>query len=54
MNELYYVNVDRKGVIELYEKDGDFYDHGNQDLLVATFYDRECADKVAQLLNRQQ
>ncbi|WP_202128697.1 hypothetical protein [Paenibacillus dendrobii] len=44
---------DRNGIIELYEKDGDFYDHDNQDLLVASFYDKECADKVAQLLNGQ-
>ncbi|EGL17476.1 MULTISPECIES: hypothetical protein [unclassified Paenibacillus] len=52
MDDKYFVEIGRKGEIELYERDGAFYDHDIQDLLVATFYDKEYANKVAKLLNK--
>lgn len=51
MDELYYLETTRKGEIELYEKDGTFYDHDIRDLLVATFYDYEEAEKICKILN---
>jgi hypothetical protein len=33
MNEKYFLEYRRNGEIELYEKDGTFYNHDNQDLL---------------------
>lgn len=51
MSEKYFVEVGRKGEIELYEKDGDFFDDDTQDLLFATFYDLDDAKKVAKFLN---
>lgn len=36
----------------MYEKDGTFFNHDNQDLLIATFYDNEEAKKVCEVLNR--
>lgn len=38
----------------LFEKDGDFYDHNSQDLLIATFEDKEYADLVCKKLNEMQ
>lgn len=51
MSEMYFIETSRKGEIELYEKDGTFYDHDTQDLLVATFYDEEEANKIVKILN---
>lgn len=51
MNEPYFLEEKRNGEIELYETDGAFYNHGSQDLLIATFYEREQANKVCKLLN---
>lgn len=52
MSDVYYIKTVRKGEIDLYEKDGDFYDHDTQDLLVATFYDEEEAQKILKVLNK--
>ncbi|MBD8839375.1 hypothetical protein IFU39_16305 [Paenibacillus sp. CFBP 13594] len=52
MREAYYIKAARKGEIDLYETDGDFYDHDTQDLLVATFYDEDEAEKILKVLNK--
>ncbi|MGM1044785.1 MAG: hypothetical protein ACQEXX_01425 [Bacillota bacterium] len=54
MDEVFFIEIGRKGEIELYERDGAFYDHDTKDLLVATFYDKDYANKVAQLLNHDE
>jgi len=51
MEEKYFLEEKRNGEIEMYEKDGDFFRHGSQDLLVATFYDIKKAEMVCKLLN---
>lgn len=53
MEEKYFLEFKRNGEIDLYEKDGTFYNHGDQDLLIATFYEKEQAEKVCKLLNEQ-
>lgn len=52
MSEVYYIKTARKGEIDLYETDGDFYDHDTQDLLIATFYDEDEAEKIVGVLNK--
>jgi hypothetical protein len=37
--------------IYLYEKDGTFYDHDDQDILVATFEDKKYAELICKMLN---
>jgi|GEM_PF-4430883 len=51
MNDLYFIEISRKGEIELYEKEGTFRDHDTQDQLVATFYNEEEAEKILKILN---
>ncbi|WP_167433899.1 hypothetical protein [Paenibacillus silvae] len=53
MSEVYYIKTARKGEIDLYETDGDFYDHDTQDLLIATFYDENEAEKILKVLNKR-
>jgi hypothetical protein len=48
---MYFLEYKRNGEIELYEKDGTFYNHDSQDLLVATLYNKEKAEYVCQILN---
>lgn len=38
----------------LFEKDGTFYDHDEQDLLIATIEDEKYAKMICDLLNKQQ
>jgi hypothetical protein len=50
--EIYFVLEDAfNPVFYLYEKNGDFYDHADHDLLIATFEDGEYAGLVCKLLN---
>ncbi len=42
-----------KDEILLFEKDGDFYDHSTQNLLIATFHNEEYAYKIRDLLNEK-
>lgn len=53
MEEKYFLETKRNGEVELYEKDGTFYNHNSQDLLVATFCNIEKAEMVCNLLNGQ-
>lgn len=49
--EKYFLEEQRNGSIELFEKDGTFFNHDKQDLLIATFYNKEKAESVCELLN---
>ena len=50
--EKYFLEYSRNGEIELYETDGDFYDHNSQDLLIAKLYDKTEAERICNLLNK--
>lgn len=50
MEEKYFLEEKRNGDIELYEKDGTFYNHNTQDLLIAILYDKDKAEKILSLL----
>lgn len=53
MEEQYFLDYPLGEVfIRLYEKDGTFYNHNTQDLLIATFYDEDKAKMVLNLLNK--
>lgn len=51
MEEKYFLEEKRNGQIEMFEKDGTFFNHDTQDLLVATFYDLDKAKQICELLN---
>lgn len=50
--EKYFLEEQRNGRIEMFEKDGTFFNHDNQDLLIATFYDNGEAERVCKILNK--
>lgn len=47
----HFLEYKRNGEIELYKENGTFYNHGSQDLLIATLYDKEIAEKICKMLN---
>ncbi|PAV30264.1 hypothetical protein CIL05_07285 [Virgibacillus profundi] len=51
MYEPYFLEYRRDGRLELYETDGTFYNHDSQDLLIATLYDDEEAERLCRILN---
>lgn len=53
MEEKYFTEFKRNGEIEIFEKDGAFYNHGSQDALIATVYDKDNAEKICKFLNEQ-
>lgn len=49
--ERFFIVQNYDNTFGLFEVDGTFFDHGNQDLLIATFTDETIANRVRDLLN---
>jgi hypothetical protein len=51
IDERFFVERNRKNEYEIYEKDGAFYDHNDQDLFIAAFSYESDAARICKLLS---
>lgn len=47
----FYLDKDKLGVVRLFEKDGDFKDESDADLLIATIHDESYGILLVSMLN---